>query len=109
MDNKEIRIGNLIKRNGILVTVDEQTFWDMKSNPDQYEPIMINEYWLKRFGFKEDPDGVYRRGGRELIEVFFFSAGFVVSSQSIALPDVDFIHQLQNLYFALTGNEIKNG
>jgi hypothetical protein len=39
MNNKNLQIGNLIKRNGLVVIVDEQTFWDIKNNPEQYEYI----------------------------------------------------------------------
>ena len=52
MTNKGLQIGNYIKRNGLVVRVDEQTFWDIKNFPEQYEYIELTEEWLLRLGFE---------------------------------------------------------
>ena len=67
-----------------------------------YKPIQLTEEWLVKFGFiKRTPTGYYFDMGR----------------MSINLPDFEYkniridvklkyVHQLQNLYFALTGEEL---
>ena len=82
-----------------------------------YEPILLTEDWLVRFGFKNpyDPAWFY-------LEINPLSRRFIVyvnpDNRGIALFDNDdneqytyhielkYVHQLQNLYFALTGKEL---
>jgi hypothetical protein len=108
MKNTEIRIGNYVYRNDILVTVDEQTFWDMKNNPEQYKPIKLEEHWFKYFGaIKFDAtDWVLKMGGLQ----FYcrYNKKCYSSIEGSYLSDrIEFVHQLQNLYFALTNQELK--
>lgn len=96
MKNTEVRIGNYIKRKGLVIQVDEQTFWDMKNNPKEYKPIEINDMWLReRFNFNllEDDDGymVYEKKGVKLVGDFSL---------------IKYVHQLQNLYYASTLEEL---
>jgi hypothetical protein len=105
MNNKEIRIGNLINRNGLIVTVDEQTFWDMIHNTEQYEPVKITEDWLLKFGFeKYEFDNVQYPQYRWKNRLIVVRHGcFVDYGTSVQLK---YVHKLQNLYFALTGEEL---
>jgi hypothetical protein len=106
MKNTEIRIGNFVKRNDLIVAVDEQTFWDMKNNPEQYEPVKLTEDWLvRRFGLEkyEFDNGKlpqYRLENRLIVVRggFFYDYG--------TSAELKYVHQLQNLYFALTGEEL---
>jgi hypothetical protein len=79
------------------------------------KPVKITEEWLLKFGFDstEDPEDVYytiqfdkdakyvfeicRKKGRD----FYYSEinGFVIQ--------IKYVHQLQNLYWSLTGKELK--
>lgn len=102
MKNTEIRIGNLIKRNGLVVTADEQTFWDMKKQPEIYEPIPLTEEWLQKFGKKNEAEFPSYRIGRMLIN--FVEGKWTEYVHRIHIKSV---HQLQNLYFALYGEELQ--
>lgn len=72
------------------------------------EPIPLTEEWLLRFGFKkkgkyfeiEENDFLVEQG----VDKFFFGW----ENNWAATNDVELIHvhQLQNLYFALTANEL---
>jgi hypothetical protein len=79
------------------------------------EPIPLTEDWLKRFGFEKDEE--YDEGG--LVDyrmmLMWHSLEFVSFWNSEDLKgvnqpqtgvDVEYVHQLQNLYFALTGEEL---
>ncbi|WP_394265170.1 hypothetical protein [Bergeyella zoohelcum] len=102
MKNTEIRIGNLIKRNGLVVTVDEQIFWDMKNKPEEFEPIPLTENWFYKIGKKEQAEFPSYRIGGMLIN--FVQGKWTEYVHRIHLKSV---HQLQNLYFALYGEELQ--
>ena len=76
-----------------------------KSHPNNLKPIKITEEWLLRFGFKEVDSKIgilssYLKN-RVMISVsnsniYYFKRYHMING----------IHQLQNLYFALTGTEL---
>ncbi len=123
----ELRIGNLIHRglsknypldNLILIptivtievlaeiSVGESLVWDN-------EPIPLTQKWLTDFGFVNEikPNlyvlglfSILDRMGDQLDYTFFIN--FYDTSESWGIP-ICHVHQLQNLIFALTGEELK--
>jgi len=121
MKAEELRVGNLVceceftdnsvwqhKVEGIL---DGKAYFD---NGDIWEceklvPIPLTEEWLVRFDANQykPVKGLY----------FIYDHTFLFENGSISLYDPDrcvhvsnkysYVHQLQNLYFALTGEELK--
>ena len=97
-----------------------------EENENQYKPIEINpipltEEWLLRFGFTKG-NVCYKRGySMDILKTDFylrpsysggFYWGFNISDEKMdcELNDVraiEYIHQLQNLIFAITGEELK--
>lgn len=79
---------------------------------DSLKPIPLTEEWLIRFGFKYE--------GRDYFAIeTFLKEDFVITREqdSFCFPYEDYVgndvdtyikyaHQLQNLYFALTGKEL---
>jgi len=76
---------------------------------DFVKPIELNEDWLLKFGFEgefldyslgklnvclKDPIGVYKRGRT------YYNSWCILEKQP------EYVHQLQNLFFALTGEEL---
>jgi len=134
MKTSELRIGNLLEfSNGIqatkIVTVDRRFFssatiekedGDFEITP-YYKAIPLTEEWLLKFGFENNihgnwnryfKDGIYPRSfafqfyknGR----VDFWYGDFNVGNlNSIKYNPLQYVHQLQNLYFALTGKELE--
>lgn len=99
MDVKELRVGNIVSLEGVGFDISLQEL----CNSDFVEsltPIHINENWLLRFGF--------------VCCKTRWRNGAVVLSQkqdywlfrTTSMP-VKYVHQLQNLYFALTGKELE--
>jgi hypothetical protein len=105
----ELRTENLLMHNGEVVVIDsiQQSFLSVKGNNywdlmKDFKRIKLNEKWLIKAGFnKRTPTGHYFDMGR----------------MSINLPDFEYknirvevklkyVHQLQNLYFALKGEEL---
>ena len=72
---------------------------------DSVSPITITEEWLEKFGFISNP---YE--DRYEIEDFHIhcdkTKGFLDLWVTNCRVDLKYIHQLQNLYFALTGKEL---
>ena len=79
------------------------------------EPIPLTEEWLIKFGFKKQEDGflyikLKRMGTRLEINmkkklICLIHNGMPMDV--VHLPYIKYVHQLQNLYFALTGVELE--
>lgn len=103
----ELMLNNYILRNGELFQVDEDTYSDMAyfAREDTFEPMELTEVWLLKFGFEKDhlyfsKDSFhYHMHGIVFIGNDHVSSGHVDSYLKT-------VHQLQNLYFALTGEEL---
>ncbi len=114
MTANELRIGNLIL-NGIgeVFPVNEITIGNFHASQSvlgAFKPIPLTEEELLRMGFEQHPYHFVK--GKFLIhEVGHYSWSLmmfdVVYDEHVDLEIVDFLHQLQNLYFALTGEELK--
>ena len=68
-------------------------------------PIPLDEGWLNRFGFKYSYDNVVKSKKYTLdsINLYMDDEG----NCRILISEFKYVHQLQNLFFALTGNELQ--
>jgi len=107
----ELRIGNWYEYDG------EPTQWsfdDLRNLEFETsyigEPIPLTPDWLDRAGFEEfDDDGGYELKSDMAIQLHYAYLSddgydFIFDTQFIVR--IKFVHQLQNLYFALTGKEL---
>jgi hypothetical protein len=75
------------------------------------EPIPLTEEWLLKFGFENRPDGIcdhWHLGINPIthdwmIELKNLGAGFFYRNGYF---NIKYVHQIQNLYFALTNEEL---
>jgi hypothetical protein len=72
------------------------------------DPIQLTEEWLFKFGFEWKGLGgkfltIFTPCGKAL--VYIGDNFFIFSNVTIETP-IKYVHQLQNLYFALTGEEL---
>ena len=130
MKAQELRIGNLLNHfwidkdgtphNVIRITGIMKQFIILDDNrlpeylnlhENECEPIPLTEEWLVKFGFEKSkqPNGTIFYGQRSVFfritkhpnrdDIFhLFGYEFTVV--------LEYVHQLQNLYFALTGEEL---
>lgn len=136
MKANELRIGNLIMytnekdlnralRGTVLcVDIDTLMYVENNSRADFYEPIPITPEILEKCGFWYKPGGIsgadmwqgmgfwYRV--KELPNQEFLLRGDFSRKKPIALKlvgwfnsNIEYIHQLQNLYFSMTGEELE--
>ena len=132
----ELRLGNLVKdrgektikidfieyvRNGYdtkfgqLMYLEGEEVHPMTEYSDYAFAIPITEEWLLKFGFVSNPyqdryelDNIYFQGCKLCFECDK-TKGFT-ELWIEQYPTIKYVHQLQNLYFAITGDElVQNG
>jgi len=71
----------------------------------EIEPITITEEWLVKFGFENHENYFWYK--KENIFSNMLSVGIQNKDGVITIiENIKYLHQLQNLYFALTGKEL---
>jgi hypothetical protein len=92
-------------------STEEDDYVDMQDN---YEPILLTPKILEAAGFRRDPQGGHNYfdvtliGGRKTRIRGFLSEGvFCTIFKNERFVDVKHLHQLQNLFYSLTGEELK--
>jgi hypothetical protein len=130
MKAKDLRIGNLVYlQDGVTVSAVRyfQTRYNVNEYPeDLISGIPLTEKWLVKFGFKKSkaiPNEkfcyLFEDKGKTPIEFYVVGKGandvytiydpinrsnklnFITDNRGL-----NFVHQLQNLYFALAGSEL---
>ena len=124
MKAKELRIGNYAldpsEENDIVQLVaiypDETMEWDGWNGFTslKMEPIPLDRKWLKKFGFKKEKKNSnnYFSGNFEFmiqddIDSFHYFLHAEETGVKFWITEIQYVHQLQNLYFALTGQELR--
>ena len=111
----ELRIGNYLQTpvRKKVITVDIRFIRMIRNNPDIFIGIPITPEWLERFGLITDKtDNVITLYENDCFSLrcscypehrfqVWFESDYHESSINI-----EFVHQLQNLYHALTGTEL---
>ncbi len=106
MEATELRIGNYNMYNGKLDRINDGYDIDHVKNNDEgfHQPIKLTEEWLLKFGFRkmvtQDKHPTFLREG------IHWNDGIIYVSQLGFLNHIKSVHQLQNLYHALTGKEL---
>jgi hypothetical protein len=117
MKASELRIGNLVAYEPTIddweeIIVKCGNIIQCEISPDSFTPIPLTEEWLLKFGFKKQLDKSFAKNDFSIfLDKRFKTNLFLQENQedfkwfSYELK-VEYIHQLQNLYFALTGEEL---
>jgi hypothetical protein len=116
MKANELRIGNkFYLPNGKVGTISyhEIRLMIVALDKPNYQPIPLTEEWLVKFGFVVEGDDLCLDAGR-LIFMWYNDDEFVHLINFLNLQvkrtdtilSIQYVHQLQNLYFALTGEEL---
>ena len=103
----ELRIGNWVDYNDRVYQVDSGTFIDQSNN--NCMPIPITEEWLIKFGFDSNGDDNEYWVHDGMRNFSFLNQGVdfkVFDSGDVTVCFIKYVNQLQNLYFALTGEEL---
>ena len=105
MKANELRVGNWVNNNEEDYQITSATIAQLERGDSEAKPIPLTEEWLIKFGFDKKfskdkftiiPNGKldYEKGRT------YFNAWTILEHQP------EYVHQLQHLYFALTGEEL---
>lgn len=121
MKATELRIGNWVRIKDVPTTKE----WQVESignlqqvagqlwSIEELEPIQLTEEWLTRFGFKLPAHSwigdkfhlsEYGEGSKHPNGGVWVVA---MNKNNAIISEIQYVHQLQNLYFALTGKELQ--
>jgi hypothetical protein len=109
MKANELRLGNLLQWKDnksqlecCLNFFKDSLFWQHISNKE-LEPIPLTEEWLLKFGFEKYDTYKYSKN-----HFYFRKIGdeFQTEVGECLYKTIDYVHQLQNLYFALNDEEL---
>jgi len=119
MNANELRLGNYVMihdyaKGNRQQTVEELGVCQVNLLDEQYcTPIPLTEEWLLKFGFVEKYMSCHRRWTKDGISIDQITdeddeGGKIPQEQIFFYKDreISSVHQLQNLFFALTGEEL---
>ena len=115
MELRELRIGNVIRSKVSGITGRPTIPWEIleedvvniiSNGIDNYEPIHLTVDWLLRFGF-ENSSLILSEYYIDCFTVWCKNGIYFICNDGNIKPKLEYVHQLQNLYFALTGKELE--
>ena len=112
MTANELRLGNYVLRNGFLkenqetfnkIVVSHNDITACVVASESFQPIPLTEEWFLKLGFhkyKGDNSDCFLNDFETSCnrELFFWKGTYI--------QNIKYVHQLQNIYFALTGEEL---
>lgn len=114
MKANELRIGNYVYfNNEDIHQINGYDIHDIDTDPleDSFTPIPLTEDWLLKFGLSEMHYQEYILTDNYWGVYFYYddvNGNWTVNTNhEYKLTEIKYVHQLQNLYFALTGEELK--
>jgi hypothetical protein len=110
----ELRVGNITTL-GVVSLIDQDVFRVVDSEGDSFKntwaeikPIPLTEEWLLKFGFVSNPyKDRYELIAKINIIIECDKTKGLIDLYCEQFPHIKYVHSLQNLYFALTGEELK--
>jgi hypothetical protein len=130
MKAQELRIGNYLKKD-VVVKIDAKIIFDIWIEAEDYEPIPLTEEWVLKFGgemydYLVDDEDDDEENNFTFIEYklilknrsycytvgscpdgfFDFCLKLTWHPDPILLLTIKYVHELQNIYFALQGEEL---
>lgn len=114
LKQNDCRYGNYIIYGGSITQLNEKEMCHFFRFPETYKPIPLTEEWLLKFGFKKDIIVDLYRLHNQFGSIIYYPStsaekakiNFMLTGACFMNNTITNVHQLQNLYFALTGREL---
>lgn len=112
MDLRELRIGNWVYLFGDPLQLTKEYLIYFFQKDGSPEPITLTEEWLLKFGFEEMKNWGYELKIDDSKTIAFYANQFWIipfegPTTAYWIPlDIKYVHQLQNLFTVLTGEEL---
>ena len=123
MKANELRIGNLVKDSiGVIeISITGESYFEKPiydfgkiEFASIYEPILLTEKWLLKFGFEKKENGLFTKKLEYIYNSLKYCDDYKIwiyynddnDAACNAIADLNYVHELQNLYFALTKEEL---
>ena len=109
----EIRLGNKILHEGKIYIVDAKMMYAFFSGKidydiDNFEPIPLTEEWLiEKMKFHKQNNQIYSIGLKLFISWWNTNSIEIDINGEVLIINCKYVHELQNIYFALTGEELE--
>jgi hypothetical protein len=120
MKANELRIGNyyygdvLFPSEYNVITANDLVELDSDPLDDYYQPLPLTEEWLLRMGFEKKENSLFTKKLEYNYNSLKYCEDYKIwiyynddnDAACNYIADLNFVHELQNLYFALTKKEL---
>ena len=107
MKVEELRIGNFLNYKESEVKFSIEDYREVEHGLLNFmKPIPLTEEWLLKFGFNESQNAWTIKHFNLLLE-YDEDGSYDVMFEYYYISKLKYVHQLQNIYFALTYKELK--
>jgi hypothetical protein len=113
MKANELRIGNLVNewygvdKKYFIKKITAEDIRALDENWRDYKGILLTKKEVIELGFEyNDFEDLYQKDGFDVDIEDGVYCHFYLNEYGDWYKDIDYVHQLQNLYFALTGEEL---
>lgn len=113
MKANELRIGNYVIQDVEFIRgISSMSLHKFNLDLIKLIPIPLTEEWILKFGFEKKLTVWWYFNEKLVIECGILSNKIFVrfrlnDYESVEISEIKYVHQLQNLYFALTNEELK--
>lgn len=113
--NKLLFLGDVVTFKNITEIREDGIFWiktfepKIESKNFHFKPIPLTEEWLLKFGLKKTEyksQIIYDSGLQNSTYIIIDENNSSYFMWGAYLTSIKYVHELQNLYFALTGSEL---
>lgn len=103
MKNTELRIGNYVSQNDKPKMIHSASELE---NISGLEPLLLTREIIEKAGFENISDNLYLQKGSWFSLIHNGTITIMSYHNELVPTSFSYVHQLQNLYFAHTGNEL---
>jgi len=108
MKANELRVGNYVIQDMEFIRgISSMSLHKFNLGLIQLKPILLVEEWIFAFGFEKNENGFFNLIKDSEVQILIRDDYWTCDGIVFSLFNLKYVHQLQNLYFALTGEELK--